>query len=384
MALERIYMDHSATTPVESSVLEAMLPYFSEFYGNASNIHSYGREARAAIDDAREKVAQLINANYNEIVFTSGGSESDNHAIKGVAYANQKKGNHIITSSVEHHAILYTCQYLEKGGFEVTYLPVDGYGMVDPDDVRKAIKGETILVSIMHANNEVGTVEPITEIGKIAKENKIIFHSDAVQSVGKIPVDVHSLNIDLLSLSAHKMYGPKGIGALYIRRGVRLDPLIHGGHHERNRRAGTENVPGIVGLGKAAQLCMNTMEEESQRLWFLTEKLKTGILDRVRSARQNGHPTERIPGILNISFDSIEGDGIILSLDLEGVCVSSGSACASGSLEPSHVLQAMGLRRELSHGAVRFSLGRHSTEEEVNRVVELLPGIVERLRSISP
>lgn len=384
--MKRVYLDHNATTPLHPEVLEEMMPYLTEKFGNASSVHSYGREAREAIDEAREKVARLIGARPEEIVFTSGGTESDNMAIKGVAYLMRErgKGNHIITSSIEHHAVLNTCKYLEKKGFEVTYLRVDKYGVVDLDQLVDSITDKTILITIMHANNEIGTIQPLEEIGRIAKERGIIFHTDAVQTVGKIPVNVDELGVDLLSLSAHKIYGPKGVGALYVRRGVRLEKLIHGGHHERNRRAGTENVPGIVGLGKAAELAMKNMDEEREHLWNLSERLKRGIMERVEYVYQNGHPEKRIPNTINLSFEFVEGESIVLGLDMHGICVSTGSACTSGSLEPSHVLMAIGLRPELAHGSIRFSLGMGNTEEEIDYTIEKVAEVVERLRMMSP
>jgi len=384
--MNRIYLDHNATTPVHPEVKEAMLPYFEEFFGNASSVHSYGREAREAIDVARENVAELIGANSStEIVFTSGGTEADNHAIKGTAYSSVgKKGNHIIISPIEHHAVENSCEYLEKKGFEITHLKVDEYGVIDLQNLEDSIKDTTILISVMHANNEVGTLQPLAEVGKIAKELGIILHTDAVQSVGKLPVNVNELGVDLLSLSGHKIYGPKGIGALYIRRGTRIDSLLHGGHHERNRRAGTENVPGIVGLGKAAEIAKEEMESGREHLWTLTEKLSSGIQEKIEFVRQNGHPEQRLPNTLNFSFQFIEGEGLILSLDMHGISVSTGSACTSGSLEPSHVLTAMGLSAEIAHGSLRFSLGRDNTEEEIDYVLEVLPNTVNRLRAMSP
>ena len=382
----RIYLDHNATTPVHPEVKKTMLSYYEELFGNASSVHSYGREAREAIDVAREQVAELIGASSpTEITFTSGGTESDNHAIKGTAYSKVgRQGNHIIISPIEHHAVENTCEYLEKKGFEVTRLKVDKYGVIDLQSLEDSIKDTTILISVMHANNEVGTIQPLAEVGKIAKERGIILHTDAVQSVGKIPVNVDELGVDLLSLSAHKIYGPKGIGALYIRRGTRIDSLLHGGHHERNRRAGTENVPGIVGLGKAAEIAKKERESEHKHLWTLTEKLHLGIQEKIEFVHQNGHPEQRLPGTLNFSFEFIEGEGLILSLDMNGISVSTGSACTSGSLEPSHVLTAMGLSAEIAHGSVRFSLGRDNTEEELDYVLEVLPNVVNRLRAMSP
>ncbi|HID57537.1 TPA: cysteine desulfurase NifS [Candidatus Poribacteria bacterium] len=382
--MKRVYLDHNATTPVHPEVLEAMLPYYKERFGNASSVHSYGREAREAIDEAREQVAELIGADPREIVFTSGGTESENFAIKGVAFLNRGKGNHIITSAIEHHAVLNTCKYLEKKGFEVTYLRVDEHGVVDLNQLVDSITDKTILITIMHANNEIGTIQPLEEIGRIAKEKGIPLHTDAVQTVGKIPVNVDELQVDLLSLSGHKIYGPKGVGALYVRRGMRLEKLIHGGHHERNRRAGTENVPGIVGLGKAAQLALKNMDREREHLWKLSERLKEGIVKRVKFVRQNGHPQNRIPNTVNLSFEFVEGESIVLGLDMHGICVSTGSACTSGSLEPSHVLMALNVPPELAHGSVRFSLGSGNTEEEIDYTIEKVAEVVERLRMMSP
>lgn len=382
--MKRVYLDHNATTPTHPEVVKAMLPYFEEVFGNASSIHQFGQQARKAIDEAREKVAEFIGAKPEEIVFTSGGTESNNLAIKGILYANESKGKHIITSSIEHHAVLYPCRYLEKNGFKVTYLPVDKYGLVDPDEVKKAITKETILITIMHANNEVGTIEPISEIGEIAKEKEIYFHTDAVQSVGKIPVNVNELNVDLLSLSGHKIYGPKGIGALYIHKGTRIQPLIHGGHHEKNRRAGTENVPGIVGVGKVIEIANETMETELIHLTNLRNKLCSGIGEKIDHVQLNGHPRKRLPNTLNMSFEFVEGESIILNLDMKGVAVSSGSACTSGSLEPSHVLKAMGVDSAITQGSIRFSLGKDNTEEDIDYVLEILPEIISRLRAMSP
>ena len=385
--MKRIYFDHNATTPVHPDVKATMLPYYEALFGNASSVHSYGREAREAIDNAREQVAMLIGAKSpTEIVFTSGGTESDNHAVKGTAYYNlyRDKGNHIIISPLEHHAVTNTCEYLAKRGFEVTYLKVNKCGEIDLNHLSDSIRNTTMLISVMYANNEMGTIQPLAEVGKIAKERGVLFHTDAVQAVGKIPVDVNELGVDMLSLSAHKIYGPKGIGVLYIRRGVRIDSLIHGGHHERNRRAGTENVPNIVGLGKASELAERQLGSEGERLWELTEKLRTGLQERLDSVHQNGHPEKRLPNTLNLSFEFIEGEGLILNLDMMGICVSTGSACTSGSLEPSHVLTSMGISPELAHGSVRFSLGGGNTEEEIDYTLETIPPIVNRLRSMSP
>ncbi|MBU0533960.1 MAG: cysteine desulfurase NifS [Candidatus Omnitrophica bacterium] len=393
--MTRIYLDHNATTPTHPEVVKAMLPYYEKIYGNASSIHQFGQEARKAVDEAREKVASFIGAKPEEIVFTSGGTEADNFAIKGVAYKNEKKGRdplnracsgsgHIITSSIEHHAVLNPCKYLEEKGFKVTYLPVNEYGVVNLADINKAIISETILITIMHANNEVGTIEPIEEIGKMAKEKGIIFHTDAVQSVGKLKVNAGELNVDLLSLSGHKIYGPKGIGALYIRKGTKIEPLILGGHHERNKRAGTENVPGIVGFGRAIEIASQDMQKENKKIVNLRDKLWNGLRQKIDSIQLNGHPEKRTPNTLNVSFKFIEGESIILNLDLQGVAVSSGSACTSGLLESSHVLKAMGVDPATAQGSVRFSLGRDNTEEDIDYVLQVLPDIVSRLREMSP
>jgi len=382
--MKRIYLDYAATTPTHPEVVKAMLPYFTEAFGNPSSIHSYGQEAKGAIEEARVKVASLISARGEEIVFTSGGTEADNFAIKGVAFANESRGNHIITSSVEHHAVIETCKFLEKRGFRVTYLPVDEYGLVDFNDVRKAITDKTILISVMRANNEMGTIEPIAEIDKIAKEAGVYFHTDAVQAVGHIPVDVDDLGVDLLSMSAHKLYGPKGVGALYIRKGTKLTSFMHGGEQERRRRASTENVPGIVGFGKAAELARQEMSEEAERLTCLRAQLVKGLLERIDHTRLNGHPIMRLPNNVNISVDFVEGESMLLNLDLEGICASTGSACSSSSLEPSHMLLAMGLSHEQAHGSLRFSLGKWTTEEEIERVLDVLPSVVAKLRAMSP
>ena len=382
--MRRIYLDHNATCPLEDRVLSGMLPYLKENFGNASSLHSFGREAREAVEKAREEVAQLLNAEPSEIIFTSGGTEANNMAIKGYCWKNRDKGNHIITSSIEHHAVLNPMKQLEKQGFEVTYLPVDGRGRVSPEDLRKAITPRTILVSIMMANNEVGTVEPIKELVEVTREKGIAFHTDAVQAVGKIGVDVNLLGVDFLSLSAHKIYGPKGVGVLYIRKGRKIEPLITGGHHERNLRAGTENVAGIVGLGIASRIAREEMEEEGRRLRELRDRLKEGIQERIPHIRINGDPENGLPNTLNISFEYVEGESIILNLDLQGVAVSSGSACTSGSLEPSHVLMAMGVPPVTAQGSIRFSLGKGNTREDIDRVLEILPPIIEKLRRMSP
>jgi cysteine desulfurase len=379
-----IYMDHSATTYVRKEVVEAMAPYHAEHFGNPSSIYSIARESKKTIDAARVQVAQALGAEPDEIYFTSGGSESDNWAIKGVAFANRKKGNHIITSKIEHHAVLHTCEYLEKEGFTVTYLPVDQYGLVDPAELEKAITDKTILISIMYANNEIGTIEPIAELGAIARRHKVPFHTDAVQAVGNIPIDVKAQNIDLLSLSAHKFYGPKGTGVLYIRKGTRIDNLIHGGGQERRRRAGTENIAGIVGLGKAIELATADIEGHNTKIRALRDRLMSGILAKIPNSRLNGHPEKRLPGNINISFEFIEGESMLLWLDDEGICASTGSACTSGSLEPSHVLLATGLPVEISHGSLRLTLGNVNTDADVDFVLEVLPKVVTRLREMSP
>ncbi|MBU5440202.1 cysteine desulfurase NifS [Tissierella sp. MSJ-40] len=379
-----IYMDNAATTPVKKEVLEEMLPYFSEKYGNPSSIYSLGSASKNVIEVARDKVAKTIGADKKEIFFTGGGSEADNWAIKGIAFANKSKGNHIITSKIEHHGILHTCEYLEKQGFEVTYLDVDEYGVVDLEQLKNSITDKTILISIMFANNEIGTIQPIEEIGKIAKEKKVYFHTDAVQAIGNIRIDVKKLNIDLLSMSAHKFYGPKGIGALYIRQGVKIDPLISGGGQERNRRAGTENVPGIVGMGKAIELAYENFEEHNIKLLNLRERLIKKVMENIDYVRLNGHSTNRLPGNVNLCFRFIEGESLLLSLDMEGIAGSSGSACTSGTLDPSHVLLSIGLPHEIAHGSLRLTLGDFNSEEEVDYVVEKLIEIVNRLRLMSP
>jgi cysteine desulfurase len=379
-----IYMDYAATTPTDQQVVEAMLPYFGEIFGNPSSLHGFGQEALAAMEGARAKIAAFLGAKPAEIVFTSGGTESDNFAIKGTAWANRKKGDHIITSAIEHHAVLETCRFLEKEGFRVTYLPVDGDGLVDPADVVKAITDRTILISIMHANNEIGTIQPIAEIGRIAKGKGICFHTDAVQTFGHLPLTVDELNIDLLSASAHKLYGPKGMGLLYIRKGTRITPLVHGGDQESGRRASTQNVPGIVGFGKAVELAAATLHEEVVRLTSLRDRFIQVIFERLDGIRLNGHPARRLPNNINLSVESIEGEGMILSLDMMGIACSTGSACSSSSLEPSHCLLAIGLPHELSHGSLRFSLGMYTKEGDIDAVLEALPQVVGRLRAMSP
>lgn len=383
--MKRIYMDHAATTPTNVEVVKAMEPYFSLKFGNPNSIHSFGQEAREAVEEAREKVAHLIGANPSEIVFTAGGTEADNYAIKGIAWANRKKGNHIITSKIEHHAVLHSCQFLEKQGFEVTYLPVDKYGLVDPEDVKKAITDKTILVTIMHANNEIGTIEPIKEISKVVKKAGVYFHTDSVQTTGHIPIDVDDLEVDMVSMSGHKFYGPNGVGALYIRKGTRIVNLIDGGAQEKNRRAGTENVVGIVGLGKAAELAEERLNQgKEKKIIRLRDKLIKEITGKIENVRLNGHPTNRLSGNANFCFEFIEGESMLLNLDMEGVAASSGSACTSGSLTASHVLLAIGLSPEIAHGSLRLSLGEDNTEEEIDYVIDILPGIIEKLRALSP
>jgi len=382
--LDKIYMDHNATTPLDHEVLAEMLPFLQDDWGNPSSVHWAARGPKAALDKARERVAALLNAAPLEIVFNSTGTEGDNHAIKGVAFARKNKGNHIITTVVEHPAVLNTCKYLEKQGFEVTYLKVDPLGMLDLEELKAAIRPETILITIMYANNETGVIFPIPEIGAIAKEHGVIFHTDAVQAVGKIPIDVKALNVDLLTLSGHKLYAPKGTGALYVRRGVRLVPLLHGGHQERSRRGGTENVAGLVALGKACELAGENLAENMARKKALRDRLEKGIMANVPDAKINGDIEKRLPNTTNISFEYVEGESLLLHLDMRGVAASSGSACTSGSLEASHVLLAMSLSHEMSHGSIRFSLGRHNTEAEVDYIIEIMPPIVERMRSMSP
>ncbi|OPX73137.1 MAG: putative cysteine desulfurase 2 [Methanoregulaceae archaeon PtaB.Bin152] len=379
-----IYMDHSATTPVKPEVVDAMVPFLQQNFGNPSSIYSIARESKHVVESARESVAQALGAEPQEVFFTSGGTEADNWALKGIVSANRKRGDHIITSAIEHHAVLYPARYLEKQGISVTYLPVDSYGLVDPVRVEDAITDRTILISVMTANNEIGTIEPVKEIGRIAHSHGIPFHTDAVQAVGHIPLSVKDENIDLLSLSAHKFGGPKGIGALYIRKGIKIDPLLHGGGQERNRRAGTENVAGIVGLSKALEISMRDMESERRRLTHLRNRLCKGLLNVIPASRLNGHPLERLPGNVNISVEYVEGESMLLLLDREGICASTGSACTSGSLEPSHVLMAIGLPHEVAHGSLRFTLGAMNTIEDVDRVIDVVPRVVEKLREMSP
>ena len=382
--MNRIYMDNAATTRVTQPVLEAMMPCLTDVYGNPSSVHAFGRDARRLLDEARAKVAAALNAKPNEIYFTGCGTESDNWAVRGSAYALKAKGNHIITSSIEHHAILHTCQQLEREGFKVTYLPVDEYGQVSVADVEKAITPETTLISIMTANNEIGTIQPIAEIGAIAKAHGVRFHTDAVQAVGAIPVDVKAMNVDLLSLSGHKLHAPKGIGALYIRSGVRLERLMNGGAQERTQRPGTENMPSIVGLGRAIELATAQLDKKAAYVSALRDRLIKGILETIPDTRLNGHPTNRLPGNCNVSIRYIEGESMLLNLDIKGIAASSGSACTSGSLDPSHVLLAIGLTHEVAHGSLRFSLNEDNTEEEVDYVIKSLDEVVKRLRAMSP
>lgn len=384
MTKRRVYVDNSATTPVHPQVLEEMLPFFNEKFGNPSSVHSFGRQAKKAMDKARERVAVALGAKTEEIFFTGSGTEADNWAVKGVALANKDKGNHIITTKIEHHALLHTCEYLEKHGFEVTYLDVDEYGLISLKQLEEAIKDSTILISIMFANNEIGTIQPIGEAARIAKEKEIYFHTDSVQAMGNVKIDVKELGVDLLSISGHKIMGPKGIGVLYIRKGVRLDNLIHGGAQERRRRPGTENVAAVVGMGKAAQLATENLEQHIRDMTSLRDKLINGIYERIPHVKLNGHPTERLANNVNFSFEFIEGEALLLSLDMVGIAASSGSACTSGSLDPSHVLMAIGLSHEIAHGSLRLSLGEINTDEDVEYILEQLPPIVERLRSLSP
>jgi cysteine desulfurase len=386
--MRRVYLDNNASTPLAPEVFEAMKPYLVEQYGNASSIHWYGQQAKAAIETAREQVAKLINARPNEIAFTSGGTESDNTSVFGIVEAAQPHGRydgkHIIISAIEHHAVLNAAQALEKRGVLVTYVPVDYSGVVDPSEVERAIRPETVLISIMHANNELGTIQPIEEIGRVAREGDIYFHTDAVQSVGKIPVDVEKLNVDLLSFSAHKFHGPKGTGALFIRKGTDLRPMFYGGHHERDRRPGTENVAGAVGAGKAAEVAFQKLETEGKRIAALRDRLEDAMLDVVPLAAVNGDRARRLPTTTNMRFDHVEGEGFVIAMDLRGVACSTGAACSSGSLEPSHVLSAIGLTKAQARSSMRFSLGRFTTAEDIDHAIELIPAVVEHLRSLSP
>ena len=382
--MKKVYLDNNATTRMRGEVLEAMLPYYGEIYGNASSVHAFGRTARTAVDEARAKVARFLGAAREDIIFTSGGTEADNLAIKGVANAMKSKGDHIITCAIEHHAVLNSCKYLEKEGFKVTYIGVDKDGIIKLDELIRAITPKTVLISVMWANNEVGTIEPVEEIGKIAKEKGICFHTDAVQAAGKIPISLEELPIDLLSISAHKFYGPKGVGALYVRKGTKITPQLHGGHHEMKKRAGTENVAGIVGMGCAAELAKKELLLEVKELMALRDYLYKGIISKIPDVTLNGHLTNRLSNTLNVRFKYLEGESIVLNLDLEGVAVSTGSACTSGSLEPSHVLTAMGVDPAETQGSIRFSLGRDNTKEDMDYIITVLPPIIQRLRDMSP
>lgn len=379
----RVYLDHASTTPVDPEVVAEMKKTLELFWGNPSSVHSFGRQAKAILEDARGRVANLIGASPEEIIFTSGGTEADNLAILGTAYAKKEGGNHVITSAIEHHAVLETCKYLQENGFEVTYLPVDREGVVNPEDVRKAIRKDTILISIMHANNEIGTVEPVEEIGRIAREYDIVFHTDAVQTVGQIPVDVEKLGVDLLSLSAHKMYGPKGVGALYVRKRSELTSLMHGGGQERGRRPGTENIPGIAGLGKAAELALQELVPRGEHIEKLRDKLIKGIREMIPDNKLNGHPHDRLPGNVNVTFFKVGGESLLLSLDLKGIAVSTGAACASGALHPSHVLTGIGLDPKSAESSIRMTLGSSNTEEEIDYVLEVLSDTVRKIRAFS-
>jgi cysteine desulfurase len=379
--MRRVYLDNNATTPVLPEVFDAMRPYFGEHFGNASSIHNYGQETRAAVERARDSVAALIGCRPAEIVFTSGGTEADNLAVAGLA----NPGDHIISSTIEHHAVLHACKHLEEIGCKVTFVPVDGRGLIDPDDVRRALRQNTKLITIMMANNETGVLQPVEEIGKVAAEANVYFHTDAVQAAGKVAMDVKTIGCDVLSTSGHKMYAPQGVGALYVRKGTHLQPLFYGGRHERSRRAGTENVPGIVGLGKAAELAIQGFErDDDQKISVLRDRLQQGILARVEGAAVNGNGAPRVPNTTNIYFDYIEGEALVIALDLKGLAVSTGAACSSGAIEPSHVLTAMGLRPDRARASIRFSLGKQNTEDEIDFALALVPGAVARLRELSP
>jgi len=385
--MKKVYMDYAATTPVDKQVIDAMIPYFGTYYGNASSMHSFGRDAHDAIDESRKKVGDLLGADADEVIFTAGGTESDNLAIKGVAYLNKKKrdtkGPHIITSAIEHPAVLETCKHLEKQGFNVKYLPVDKYGVVKIEDLERSISKDTFLITVMYANNEIGTIEPIGEIGKIAREHNVVFHTDAVQAIGKTPIDVDKLNIDLLSISSHKIYGPKGAGALYIRNGVKIQPIVHGGGHEKGLRSSTYNTPGVVGLGKACELAQNRMKKDVVHLKNLRDLLIKGVLN-IEESYLNGHPEKRLVNNAHFRFTAIEGEALNLSLDDKGIAAATGSACASMKLQASHVLIAIGLDPAQAHGSLRLTLGRENTQEDVSYVVDVLPAVVADLRRMSP
>lgn len=382
--MKKIYLDYAGTTPTDPEVIEAMQPYLFDKFGNPSSIHAFGQEAKKALEDSRKVIADFLGAKEDEIVFTSGGSESNNFTLEGIAFANENKGNHIIISAIEHHSVSEPAKFLEKRGFKITAVGVDKQGLVDPSDVKKAITSKTILISIMHANNEIGTIQPISEIGKIAREKEIYFHSDAVQTVGHIPVNVDELNVDLLCLSGHKFYGPKGVGAIYIRKGTRINRFLHGGDQERGRRASTHNTPGIVGMAKAIELCQEKMDGEAEFQIGLRDRLIKGIMDKIPHVRLNGHALKRLPNNVNVSIEYIEGESMILNLDMEGIACSTGSACTSSSLEPSHVLLAIGLSPEIAHGSLRFTLGRYTKESDIEYVLKVLPRVVKKLRSMSP
>jgi cysteine desulfurase len=382
--LKKIYFDHNATTPVSEEIFEAMVPYLSDEWGNPSSIHWAGRAPKKAIDEARENVSALLNCTPQEVIFTGSGSEGNNLAIKGTVFSRKAKGNHIITTRVEHPSVMNTLKYLEREGFEVTWLDVDTEGMIDLERLEKSITPKTVLITIMSANNETGVILPVDEIGRIARAHKVLFHTDAVQAAGKVPVNVKDINCDLLTISGHKLYGPKGVGALFVKRGVRVVPLIHGGHHERRRRGGTENVASIVGLGKACEMALRDMDEVSSRIRALRDRLEKGLMEKIPYTARNGHPENRLPNTANLGFEFVEGESLLLNLDMLGIAASSGSACTSGSLEPSHVLIAMGISPELSHGSVRFTLGRVNTDEDVDYLLNKMPLIVERMRSMSP
>lgn len=382
--MKRIYFDHSATTPVDEQVIDTVRETLEKFWGNASSVHGFGREAKAKLEDARELIADSLGANPDEIYFSSGGTESDNLALLGLSEQFQGKKNHLITSAIEHHAVLDTAEYLKANGWQVTFVGVDSDGMVDPSDVKSAITDDTFLVSIHHVNNEIGAIQPITQIGAICREKDVLFHTDAVQSYGKLPVNVGDMNIDLLSLSSHKIYGSKGIGALYVRRGVKIKSRSHGGGQERKLRTGTENLPGIVGLAKAVEICRKEMSEEADRLTGYRNRLYQGLKERLPDIKLNGHPDNRLPGILNLSFPNVEGESLLLSMDLQGIAVSTGSACSTGDLDPSHVLLGIGLDRELAQSTIRFSLGRANDADDIESAIEIIPPIVERLRAMAP
>lgn len=382
--MKRIYLDYSATTPVKQEVVNEMLPYFTEHFGNASSIHSYGQEAKKFLESARERVAKTLNTTPDTVYFTAGGSEADNWALKGIMHAYKEKGKHLITSKIEHHAILHTCEALEKEGYEVTYLDVDSQGLISLDELEKAIRPDTVLISIMFINNEIGTMQSIEAISKIAHDHKVLFHTDAVQAYGNVKIDVKELGIDLMSISSHKIYGPKGVGALYARKGLRMENLIEGGAQERKRRAGTENIPGIIGFAKAAELADQNLQAHTEHLVALRDRLVKGILSSIDYVRYNGHPTQRHPGNVNVCFEFIEGEALLLSLNAKGISGSSGSACTSGSLDPSHVLLAIGLPHEIAHGSLRLTIGDFTTEEDVDYTVEALKEVVQKLRMMSP